>query len=194
MAEGQEARTIADLERAVRALAVHFGCDTTIIVGSQATLVGWPDAPILMRTSPEIDAFPANAREWETKRHAEGDALAEASEEIYALFGQGSPFHIEHGFYIDGVDESTARLPPGWRSRSVERVVEVNGATVRAVAPCMTDLIVSKLLALRDKDKEFVREYHRVRHMDRNHVKRVLTAMSVPEAQRLAIDAFLDSL
>lgn len=56
----------------------------------------------------------------------------------------------------------------------------------------MTDLIVSKLLALRDKD--FIREYHRVRHLDRAHVRRLLIDMMVPEAQRSVIDAFLDSL
>lgn len=170
MAEGQEVRTLEDLERAVRALATHFQCDTTVIVGSQATLVGWPNAPILFRTSPEIDAYPGNAREWEEQRRAAGDDV-EASEEIYARFGQGSPFHEAHGFYIDGVDEKTAQLPPGWKSRAVIRDVEVDGVTVRAIAPAMNDLIVSKLLALRDKDKDFVREYHRVRHLDRNHVK-----------------------
>ncbi len=155
MAEGQEARTPDDLERAVRALATHFGCDTTIVVGSQATLVGWPDAPILMRTSPEIDAYPINAREWEE----------------------------EHGFHIDGVDEDTAKLPPGWKSRCVERQIEHGGVTLRAIAPCMTDLIVSKLLALREKDKDFIREYHRARHLDRGYVKRILTGMLVPPAQ-----------
>lgn len=193
MAKGQDARTVDDLERAVRALATHFKCDTTVIVGSQAILVGWPDAPILFRTSPEIDAYPGNAREWEALRRADGDDV-EASEEIYVRFGQGLPFHNTHGFYIDGVDEDTARLPPGWKSRAVMREVVVDGVTVCAIASAMTDLIVSKLLAFRDKDKDFVRAYHRVRHLDRSHVKRLLTDMMVPETQRVVIDAFLDSL
>lgn len=33
-----------------------------VVVGSQSVLVDWPDAPALMRTSGEIDAYPANAR------------------------------------------------------------------------------------------------------------------------------------
>ncbi|CAO3402560.1 hypothetical protein [Azospirillum palustre] len=65
---------------------------------------------------------------------------------------------------------------------------------MRAIAPAMTDLIVSKLLALRDKDKEFIREYHRIRHLDRAHVRRLLIDMLIPEAQRTVIDVFLDSL
>ena len=63
MAEGTDVRTVADLDRAVRALCEYFKTDTTIIIGSQAILVGWPDAPAIMRTSVEIDAYPCNARE-----------------------------------------------------------------------------------------------------------------------------------
>jgi hypothetical protein len=107
-----DVRTIEDLERAVRALAVHFETDTVVIVGSQSVLLDWPDAPILMRTSGEIDAYPGNNRDWEAKNPGEI-----ASEEINALFGYGSNFHTTHGFYIDGVDENSARLPADWRSR-----------------------------------------------------------------------------
>jgi hypothetical protein len=107
-----DVRTIEDLERAVRALAAHFETDTVVIVGSQSVLLDWPDAPILMRTSGEIDAYPGNNRDWEAKNQGEI-----ASEEINALFGYGSNFHITHGFYIDGVDENSARLPADWQSR-----------------------------------------------------------------------------
>lgn len=100
-------RTIDDLHRAVRALAVHFDTDVVVIVGSQSVLLEWPDAPVLMRTSGEIDAYPGNIREWEAKNP--GDL---ASEEINVLFGWGSQFHETFGFYIDGVDETTAKLPP----------------------------------------------------------------------------------
>ncbi len=193
MAKGQDVRTIDDLERAVRALTRHFNCDTAIIIGSQAILVGWPNAPVIMRTSPEIDAYPANAREWEAARAAEGQD-AEASEEIFALFGPGSEFHKTHGFYIDGCDDRTAKLPHGWRSRAVIRKIEVDAHTVRAIAPNTSDLIVSKLMVLREKDKDFIRECHATRHLDRNHLKRLLTQMLVPQDQRKIIDAFLDSL
>ncbi|MGB7658956.1 MAG: hypothetical protein WBL96_11575, partial [Pseudolabrys sp.] len=69
-----------------------------------------------MRVSPEIDAYPANARLWELEekvRHP--NESPEASEHINALFGSGSLFHQTHGFYIDGVDENTAKLPAGWQ-------------------------------------------------------------------------------
>jgi hypothetical protein len=71
MDSNRQSRTIADLERAVRAIATEFRTDSVFIIGSQAMLVGWPDAPLAMKISPEIDAFPANAKIWET---GEGEA------------------------------------------------------------------------------------------------------------------------
>ena len=103
------ARTLDDLERTVRAIATEFKSDMVFIIGSQAILAEWPDAPPAMTASPEIDAFPANARLWETQEKAKHPGEnPEASEHINALFGEGSRFHRTHGFYIDGVD----RAPP----------------------------------------------------------------------------------
>jgi hypothetical protein len=55
------------LERAVRAVATEFNTDRVFIIGSQSILLAWPDAPPMMRTSPEIDAYPENAQDWEEK-------------------------------------------------------------------------------------------------------------------------------
>jgi hypothetical protein len=160
-------RTLEDLERTVRAIAVEFKTDKIFIIGSQGILLAWPDAPSLMRTSPEIDAYPGNARDWETqerKKHPE--ERPEASEHIDALFGSGSQFHQTHGFYIDGVDEHTARLPAGWQTRAITRRIDVGGRAVTAVAPCPEDLIVSKLARLDDKDKLFIEAYHSARPLE----------------------------
>lgn len=189
MAESTVIRTVADLDRAVRALCEYFNTDTTIIIGSQAILVGWPDAPALMRTSVEIDAYPCNAREWEAM-HPD----AEASEEISVLFGYLSDFHTAHGFYIDGVDETTARLPPGWRERAVSRAVHSYGRMVSAIAPATNDLIVSKLHPLREKDKDFIRACHQAKPLDIAVVKQLLAdTLPSPHVHNAAM-AFLDTL
>lgn len=160
-------RTLEDLERAVRTLAREFKTDRVFVVGSQAILISWPDAPMVMRVSPEIDAFPENARIWEiTERDREPSLPAEASEHIDALFGNGSRFHRTHGFYIDGVDENTAKLPRNWQTRALIRPIEVDGRIAHAVAPCPEDLIVSKLARLDPKDKAFVEAYHAERPLD----------------------------
>lgn len=138
MTGGARARTLDDLQRTVRALATEFKTDEVFIIGSQAILMDWPDAPVNMRMSPEIDAYPANARIWEVAER-QRDPAAEASEHIDALFGQGSTFHATHGFYIDGVDDNTARLPQGWNARAIVKRLEVGGRIVRAVAPSPED-------------------------------------------------------
>jgi hypothetical protein len=160
-------RTKEDIERAVRALAREFQTDTVFIIGSQAILMSWPDAPEIMRGTPEVDAYPENARIWEIEEAKKGDGPPlEASEHIHGLFGEGSAFHGTHGFYIDGVDEGTARLPRGWHTRAMVRRFDVDGRKVKAVAPSPEDLIVSKLARLDDKDKDFVATYHRARPLD----------------------------
>jgi hypothetical protein len=53
-------RTLEDLDRTVRAIATEFKTDTIFIIGSQGILLGWPDAPAIMRASPKIDALSRN--------------------------------------------------------------------------------------------------------------------------------------
>ena len=67
MSQGKKLRTYDDLLRVVRALAYEFKTDTVFIVGSQAILASMPDAPEAARESPEIDAFPQNAKIWEVE-------------------------------------------------------------------------------------------------------------------------------
>ena len=85
-------RTVDDLDRVIRAVGRHFETDEVIIIGSQAILVHHAQAPVIMRTSGEIDAYPGNIQEWESQ-HPE----LLASEEINALFGIGSHFHESFG-------------------------------------------------------------------------------------------------
>jgi hypothetical protein len=167
MTEKPTLRTEEDLQRVVRALAREFSTDTVFIIGSQAILMSWPDAPGTMRGSPEIDAYPANARMWEIAEGNKGDGIPrEASEHIDGLFGSSSQFHRTHGFFIDGTDENTAKLPKGWNSRAIVRRLDVDGRMVNAVAPAPEDLIVSKLARLDDKDKAFVEAYQSARPLD----------------------------
>jgi hypothetical protein len=167
MAQSRSVRTLEDLERAVRAVATEFNTDKVFIIGSQGILLAWPEAPPRMRVSPEIDAYPDNARDWENEeRKRRPEEHPEASEQINALFGSGSQFHRTHGFYIDGVDQHTAQLPDGWEARAVTRQVHFGQRIVAAIAPCPDDLIVSKLARLDDKDKAFIEAYYAERPLD----------------------------
>ena len=186
---GAGVRTVSDLHRAVRSIGQYFKTDTVFIIGSQAVLVDWPDAPVIMRTSGEIDAYPGNIREWEASHPG-----ALASEEVNAMFGWGSEFHRTHGFYIDGVDEDTAKFPPGWKGRAVEKTVAGEGAAIRVIAPCLDDLLVSKLHRLSPKDKDFIRACHQARPLDVALIEtRLAASRPVPEIAEQA-NAFLGGL
>jgi hypothetical protein len=68
--------------------------------------------------------------------------------------GEGSPFHETFGYYAQGVDETTAVLPRGWRDRLI---VLRDQSTRGATGLCLEvhDLVVSKCVAGRDKDRRF---------------------------------------
>ena len=80
---------------------------------------------------------------------------------IDGSIGEGSPFHETFGYYAQGVGEETATLPAGWK----ERLVGISNPNTRgATGWCLEphDLVVSKLVAGREKDLLFAAEA--VRH------------------------------
>ncbi|MBL7077669.1 MAG: hypothetical protein ISS31_09365 [Kiritimatiellae bacterium] len=134
--------TREQLEHIIRAVASISGENSIVIIGSQAILGSYADAPASLLTSMEADAFPADA--------------PEKSDIIDGCIGELSPFHETYGYYAHGITPDAAELPAHWRSRLVR--VE-SPATQGNVGLCLSpaDLAVSKLLAGRDKDIDFVR-------------------------------------
>lgn len=117
-----------------------------------------------------------------------------ASEHIDGLFGSESPFHRTHGFYIDGVDETTARLPKGWQGRAVSVQTEVAGRAVTGVAPAREDLVVSKLARLDERDKRFVVAVHAKRPLDLALVERRIHETDLDPAVAERAVAYIKSL
>jgi len=159
-----------------------------VVIGSQAVLATLPQAPFTARTSVEIDAYPGNAEEWEAQHGTE------ASEVVNALFGYRSTFHETHGFYIDGVDDSTASLPPDWRERQTVRVVDCYGRAVRIVTPELHDIVASKLCRLDPKDERFTTVLHDAGHLDLTMLEQRVRAINLPAAVRERAIRFLRSL
>jgi len=142
-----------------------------------------------MRTSGEIDAYPGNIQQWEADHP---DELA--SEEINAFFGQGSVFHESHGFYIDGVDETTAKFPEDWRDRAVSIQVEVDSNMVTVIAPSVEDLVVAKLHRLWEKDRTYIAMRHASRPINKDMVRVRLESCSPANEILQAAHTFLDTL
>ena len=131
----------AQLEHIIRAAAGITGADRFVIVGSQAILGQFPNAPGELLVSAEADVF--------SLRDPKDAELVDGS------IGEGSPFHQTFGYYAHGIAEETAVLPAGWK----ERLVSIcNENTGDGTGLCLEvhDLAVSKLVAGREKDLDFV--------------------------------------
>ncbi len=129
------------LEHIIRAAAGITGATEFVIVGSQAVLGQFPHAPGELLVSMEADVF--------SLRDPADNDLIDGS------IGEGSPFHQTFGYYAHGVSQETAVLPASWR----ERLVPVrNQNTGGGTGLCLEihDLAVSKLVAGREKDLDFL--------------------------------------
>lgn len=131
-----------ELEHAIRAACDVADDDKVWVFGSQAILGQYEDAPAELRMSAEVDIAPVNAP---------GRTI-----DIDANLGELSHFHQAYGFYVHGVSIEAAVLPKGWERRAKEvRNANTNGRTGLCVEA--HDLAVSKLVAFRPKDLDFVR-------------------------------------
>ena len=73
--------------------------------------------------------------------------------------GEESMFHHTFGYYGHGVKSKTAKFPPCWNHRILTIQVPGSGEDPYSVFfPSTEDLVLSKYLAGRDKDREFVRK------------------------------------
>lgn len=134
----------AEFEHAVRAAASVLRATEVLVIGSQAlhgSVSG--DLPPEAARSVEVDIA-------SMRKDPEG-AMADL---IDGSIGEASMFHSTFGYYAQGVVETTAVLPAGWRRRLVR--FETPG-TRGTVAWCLEphDLWLSKAIAGRPKDVEF---------------------------------------
>ena len=133
--------TRRQLEHLLRAAGEIAADDEIVVIGSQAILGQFPNAPASMRVSVEADLFPLN--------HPERADLIDGS------IGELSPFHETFGYYAQGVAEETALLPQGWKERLVI-IQNENTRGVKGLCLEVHDLLVSKAIAGREKDLAFL--------------------------------------
>lgn len=166
----------SELEHILRAAAAITGADRFVVIGSQAILGQFPDAPAPLTTSVEADVF--------SLRSPEDAVLIDGS------IGEESPFHRTFGYYAHGVGEDTATLPAGWK----DRLVPIHGPnTGAATGLCLEvhDLAVSKLVAGRSNDIAFLEALLKHRMADRSTIRARLAATDLDTARRNACEARL---
>ena len=86
----------------------------------------------------------------------ERDLQEKLADVIDGSFGQNSHFDQTHGYHADGVEVGTATLAQGWKER-LKPYESIGVPAGKFFALSYEDLAVSKLMAGRPKDIEFVR-------------------------------------
>jgi hypothetical protein len=110
------------LEHIIRAGGSVAAVPDLIVVGSQAILGAFPDAPPELLVSMEADVYPLHG--------------PEKADLIDGSIGELSPFHEAFGYYAHGVGPDTAVLPSAWKARLVKvgRRLRVSGTLCRNAA------------------------------------------------------------
>ncbi len=155
------------LEHVLRASGNVSGCREIIILGSQAILGAFPAAPANLLSSMEVDLYPLEA--------------PDKADLIDGCLGELSPFHEAFGYYAHGVGPETAVLPAGWKERLI-RLENPNTGGIIGWCISPTDLAISKLLAGREKDLDFVKGMLKSKLISRTSIKEILGELKDKDA------------
>ena len=131
------------LEHIIRAAAGVTGEDEFIVIGSQAILGQYPDAPASLLLSMEADRYAVNR--------------PDLSDLIEGSLGRESRFDMTFGYHADGVSPETATLPEGWN----DRLTGIRNASTNGAAGwCLDahDIAIAKYVAGREKDLRYTAE------------------------------------
>ncbi len=171
--------TRQELEHAIRAAGEVARDSELWVFGSQAVLAEYPDAPMLLRQSIEVDVAPKNH--------------PERVDEIDGALGEQSSFHETFGFYVHGVPIESAKLPPGWQERTVPVSGRGSGTTTGL---CLEshDLAASKLAAFREKDLRFARTLLIEGMIDPEVLLNRVAALPVEESERDRIALWIQAI
>ena len=143
----KHAFTISDLTLDLKKCAESTGDREFVVVGSISILGIMPNTPSLLCISDDVDVFP---------RYGESGGKNEL---ISTLYGEGSDFAEDNGFYIEGVGRWTMMTAlDGWEERMIPIETE-EGALGWCIAPI--DLAFVKIEAGREKDIKYVGELFR---------------------------------
>lgn len=171
-----------DFDHAVRAAASVLGESELLVIGSQAvhgSITG--ELPAEAERSIEVDIVPFD------------DPDSAKADLIDGAIGEASMFHESFGFYAEGVSESTATLPEGWR----DRLVRYESSMIPGVVVwCLDlhDLWLSKAVAGRPKDFEFCRAFLREGLVQPAVLsERADSILDLDHAVRTSVGALIDS-
>lgn len=128
------------LQHVILEIGRRFGLREFHIIGSAAILAAMPDPPVgALTATRDVDVIPPGS----------DDKLADR---ISFVLGEASDFDAEYGYYAQGVSAATPEYAPReWMSRALP--IRVGDYTAWCMEP--TDLVLSKLDAGREREKDF---------------------------------------
>ncbi len=135
--------TFEQLLHAIRSAGYVAEDNELWVFGSQAILSVFPEPPESLSSSIEVDMQPKNR--------------PERTINIDGALGELSLFHQTHGFYVHGVSIDTAQLPEGWEDRVVTVSDSIRAPGIAGLCVEVHDLTASKIVAFREKDRNFTR-------------------------------------
>ena len=161
------------LEHVVRAAGAITDERKILVLGSQSILGAFPHPPDSLTVSREADVCPVNDP-------AKADLISGA-------IGEVSQFDSTFGYYAHGLPPTACPLPQGWEQRLVPfHNANTRGVTALCLAPL--DLASSKLVAGRDKDKEFVAEMLRHQLIEEQSLKERIVLFEEAAHRRTALE------
>ena len=174
-----------ELAHLLRAAAKIVNDSEILVVGSQAILGSYreEDLPEVAWLSVEADLAFFDPERGEQKANQVDGAIGELSQ-----------FHETYRYYAPGVDLYTAKLPDGWEQRLVNFKPK-SAEPARARCLDKHDLVISKLVAMREKDQEFAVALLRENLVDLNVLKARAAGLScVPPAVRKNVLRWLEGV
>jgi hypothetical protein len=150
--------TRSQLEHIIRASGAIAEVEKLVIIGSQAILGPYPEAPLDLLSSMEADVFPLHK--------------TERADLIDGSIGEDSFFHETFGYYAHGVSPEAAILPRNWKSRLIN-IQNDNTNNIEGLCLAPVDIAVSKLLAGRRKDLDFVKKMIEFNMVSTNEINKV---------------------
>ena len=132
---------VEDLRKLFQLAKDLTGHTEFVVVGSNSVL-GVPrdrELPARMTMSIDVDAY----------TRSDPDRIFDLAKEL----GQGSPFELENGYYLDPVSPALPTLPAGWESRLFK--LEFDGGLVLYFLD-PNDAAVSKYARCEPRDREWL--------------------------------------
>jgi len=112
---------------------------------------------------------------------------------IDGVLGELSPFHETFGYYADGVETNTATLPNDWQERLIE-IENPNTNGIKGLCLEPHDMVISKLIAGREKDKVVAKALATAKLIDSEILYERLDATEVNKEIKEIIRAHIDRI